>query len=393
MSLRLATRIARREMRGGVRGFRLFLACLALGVAAIAAVGSVRAAIEAGLAREGAALLGGDAELDFTYRFATVDERAWMAQQAEAVSEVVEFRSMAVVGEAADADRALTQVKAVDDLYPLIGATVLTPDMPLDRALAGQGAVMEQALIDRLGLSVGDRFMMGNQSFELRAALTREPDSAGGGFGLGPRTLVRQEALEGSGLIAPGTLFNTKYRLDLPAGTDLDALQTQASDAFSGSGMRWRDARNGAPGGVAQFVDRMSAFLILVGLSGLAVGGVGVSAAVRAYLSGKSEVIATLRALGGSTRLIFQVYFIQIGLLSVLGVAMGLVLGALVPLMLAPVIEARLPIPAAFALYPAPLFEAAVYGLLTAFAFTLWPMARAGDHRLGHRSGHFGRVV
>jgi len=149
MSLRLATRIARREMRGGVRGFRLFLACLALGVAAIAAVGSVRAAIEAGLAREGAALLGGDAELDFTYRFATVDERAWMAQQAEAVSEVVEFRSMAVVGEAADADRALTQVKAVDDLYPLIGATVLTPDMPLDRALAGQGAVMEQALIDR----------------------------------------------------------------------------------------------------------------------------------------------------------------------------------------------------------------------------------------------------
>jgi len=118
MSLRLATRIARREMRGGVRGFRLFLACLALGVAAIAAVGSVRAAIEAGLAREGAALLGGDAELDFTYRFATVDERAWMAQQAEAVSEVVEFRSMAVVGEAADADRALTQVKAVDDPGP-----------------------------------------------------------------------------------------------------------------------------------------------------------------------------------------------------------------------------------------------------------------------------------
>jgi len=141
---------------------------------------------------------------------------------------------------------------------------------------------------------------------------------------LGPRTLVRQEALEGSGLIAPGTLFNTKYRLDLPAGTDLDALQTQASDAFSGSGMRWRDARNGAPG-VAQFVDRMSAFLILVGLSGLAVGGVGVSAAVRAYLSGKSEVIATLRALGASTRLIFQVYFIQIGLLSVLGVAIALV--------------------------------------------------------------------
>jgi len=97
-------------MRGGLRGFRLFLACLALGVAAIAAVGSVRAAIEAGLAREGAALLGGAAELDFTYRFASPEERAWMAARATAVSEIVEFRSMAVVGD----DRALTQIKGVD---------------------------------------------------------------------------------------------------------------------------------------------------------------------------------------------------------------------------------------------------------------------------------------
>ncbi|MGR3473671.1 MAG: hypothetical protein ACU0CJ_05085, partial [Sulfitobacter sp.] len=61
MSLSLAARFARREMRGGLRGFRLLLACLALGVAALAAVGSVRAAIEAGLEAEGAALLGGDA--------------------------------------------------------------------------------------------------------------------------------------------------------------------------------------------------------------------------------------------------------------------------------------------------------------------------------------------
>ena len=155
MSLRLAGRFARREMRGGLRGFRLFLACLALGVAAIASVGSVRSAIEGGLQREGAALLGGAAEIDFTYRFATQNERDWIETQASAVSEVVEFRSMVVAGDGAAADRALTQVKAVDDLYPLVGEMALEPAMPLEQALGLEnglsGAVMERALSDRLG--------------------------------------------------------------------------------------------------------------------------------------------------------------------------------------------------------------------------------------------------
>ena len=223
MSLSLAARFARREMRGGLRGFRLLLACLALGVAALAAVGSVRAAIEAGLEAEGAALLGGDAELDFTYRSASPDEQAWMAERAERVSEIVEFRSMAVVGAGDTSERALTQVKAVDDLYPLIGEMVLDPALPLEQALetgpeGRPGAVMERALSDRLGLAPGDVFALGETEFRLTALIEREPDSAASGFSLGPRTLVRRAALDGSGLLAPGTLFNSKYRLDLQIG-------------------------------------------------------------------------------------------------------------------------------------------------------------------------------
>ncbi|MEN8935482.1 MAG: FtsX-like permease family protein, partial [Planktotalea arctica] len=380
MSLSLAARFARRELRGGLRGFRIFLACLALGVAAIAAVGTVRAAIEAGLAREGAALLGGDAELELTYRFATKDERAWMQSRAARVSEIADFRSMAVVGD----QRGLTQVKAVDANYPLIGDVALNPPMPIADALAEQsvlpGAVMEQVLIDRLGLQISDIFKLGTQEFRLTAALLSEPDSAGGGFGLGPRIIVRRAALEASGLLEAGTLFSSKYRLALPAGADLDALSAEANAAFAQSGLRWRDARNGAPG-VAQFVDRLGAFLILVGLSGLAVGGVGVSAAVSSYLKGKTAVIATLRTLGAERGVIFQTYFIQIGVLSLLGIAIGLVLGALAPLLLAPLITERLPIPAAFALYPKPLFEAALYGILTALIFTTWPLARTENIR------------
>ena len=276
-----------------------------LGVAAIAAVGLVRAAIERGLQDQGAVLLGGDAQMEFTYRFALPEERAWMDARAERVSEIVDFRSMAVIGEGEAAERALTQVKGVDGLYPLTGAVVLDPPVPLADALAGAdgmpGAVMDKVLVDRLGLSVGDTFRLGTQTFRLGAVLLREPDSTAGGFALGPRTIVTTAGLAGSGLLEPGTLFETEYRLDLPDGADLEAMKLQAEAAFEDKGMSWSDSRRAAPG-VERFVDRIGSFLVLVGLAGLAVGGVGVSAAVRAYLEGKVPTIATLKTVGAEGR-------------------------------------------------------------------------------------------
>ncbi len=373
MSLTVARKIARRELRGGLQGFRIFLACLILGVAAIAAVGSVRESIRAGLEQEGATILGGDAEIELTYRFATDEERAWMEDTALDVAELVDFRSLAVVGD----ERGLTQVKSVDSAYPLLGEVVLDPAIPLSQALDGAnglpGAVMEDILAQRLGLAPGDTFRLGAQEFTFTATLINEPDSATGGFGLGPRTIVRTEALADSGLIQPGTLFETEYKLKLPENADLDALRAEAEQTFTGT--RWRDRRNGAPG-VQQFVDRLSSFLVLVGLAGLAVGGVGISAAVSAYLERKTAVIATLKTLGAETRTIFQTYFLQIGALTIVGLIAGLALGAIVPLLLAPILESRLPVPAVFQLHFRPLGEAALYGVLAAMIFTLWPLAR-----------------
>ena len=383
--LALAWRIARRELRGGLGGFRVFLACLALGVAAIAGVGTVQSAIERGLSDQGAVILGGDAEMQFTYRFASDEEREFMRRRAAKVSEVVDFRSMAVVGQGDAAERALTQVKGVDGAYPLLGAVVLEPDMPLADALAVRdglpGGVMDRVMADRLGLTVGGRFRLGVQEFRLAAVLLREPDAAAGGFNMGPRTIVATGALlDGSGLLGPGTLYETKYRLLLPEGADLLAVKARAEARFRDTGLRWQDRRNGAPG-VNRFVERIGSFLVLVGLAGLAVGGVGVSAAVRAYLDGKGEVIATLRTLGAEGRLVFLIYLMQVGVLTGAGVVLGLVLGAGVPLALGPVITAAMPVPLAMAVYPGPLAEAAFYGVLTALLFTLLPLSRTARVR------------
>lgn len=380
MSMVMAARIARRELRGGIKGFGVFLACLALGVAAIAAVGMVRAAIEAGLRDQGAMLLGGDAQAEFTYRFANPDELAYLQGIAVTVSEIVDFRSMAVVGADAAESRALTQVKAVDDAYPLLGTVELAGGVGLDTALADAGglpgAVMDKVLAGQLGLEVGGTFKLGLQGFHLGGLVEREPDSAAGGFALAPRTIVRTAGLANSGLIGPGTLFDTAYRLDLPEGADLAALEAEAEAKFRDSGLRWSDSRRAAPG-VERFVERIGAFLVLVGLAGLTVGGVGVAAAVRAYLDRKLATIATLKVLGAEGKLIFRAYLLQIVALSVLGVSMGLLLGVGLPLLFSGLIEAALPFPAEVSLYPRPVIEAATYGVLTALLFALWPLARS----------------
>ena len=380
MSLKIAFRFAMRELRGGLRGFRVFLACLALGVAAIAAVGTVRAGIEAGLEKEGAALLGGDAEVEFTYRFAREDELAWLDTISTQVPETVDFRSMVVVERGENTERGLSQIRAVDSAYPLVGKVTLDPEIPLDAALADHGVVLERILADRLGLVAGDTVKLGTQTFTLRAILERYPDNASGGFGLGPRTIVLTSDLKGTGLLEEGSMFSTNYRLTLPPNPNLEALEKATEDQFRDQGLRWRDSRRGA-GGTARFVERIGAFLILMGLSGLAVGGVGVSAAVRAYLSGKTSVIATLKTLGATRNTVFLTYFIQIGILTILGVAIGLALGGTIPLLAAPLIAEALPIPSDFTLQIAPLAEAALYGILAALIFTLWPLARTEQIR------------
>ncbi|MCF6304589.1 MAG: FtsX-like permease family protein [Rhodobacteraceae bacterium] len=378
MSLAIASKIAARELKGGLNGFRIFLLCLALGVSAIAAVGTVRSAIQAGLDNESAALLGGDAELQFTYRFANETEQQWIADNTSQASEIVDFRSM--VNHDPTRQSALTQVKGIDAFYPLYGTITLSPEMDLQTALETRnglpGLIAAPSLIDRLQVTYGDILRLGAQEFELRATLVSEPDSGAAGFRLGPRVMVKTTDLAQSGLLAEGTLFESRFRLRLPPSTDLAALEAEALEKFANGGIRWRDRRNATPG-ISDFVDRMSLFLVLVGLAGMAVGGVGVAAAVRSYLEQKTETIATLKSLGATRGIIFTVYLMQIGVLSLIGIALGLLIGGGLPTLLTPLLAEQLPIPVQSGFYPGPLFEAAIYGILTALIFSIWPLARA----------------
>ena len=384
MTLAIPIHLAWRELRGGLSGLRIFLACLACGVTAITAIGTVHTSIEVGLSEEGATLLGGDAQMEFSYRFANDTERNWISNNTVKMSEVVEFRSMLTVDKLNKTERGLTQIKAVDDAYPLNGDIILAPPQSLSHALNGRdgipGAVVDDVLIQQLGLSIGDIFRLGYQDFILTAELIKEPDNTMGGVGFGARTIVRTRALDNAGLLAPGTLFSTKYRLELPQNTDMTDFKQQAISEFEGTGMQWLDSRNGAPQ-TAEFVERLGAFLVLVSLSGLAVGGIGISASVNTFLTRKTAVIATLRTLGANQAVIFQTYFLQISILALFGISIGLLLGTLLPWIFSSLLQSILPVPIVLKLYLAPLLEATLYGILTSLIFSLWPLSRTSDAR------------
>jgi putative ABC transport system permease protein len=369
----LAWRLARRELRGGTRGFRIFLACLALGVAVIAAVGSLAAAIEAGLRHDARALLGGDVDLHLALRPASAAERSWLAEQGR-LSETADLRAMARLP--AGDRRSLIELKAVDRAYPLYGTIALSPEIGLAAALADRGAVVEPALLDRLRLRIGDAIRIGAADFTVRATIAHEPDAISGAFAFGPKVIVAQAALADTGLIVPGTLVGYSYRLRLPAGADAKAFAAAAGRRFPDAGWRIRDIGNAAPG-LERLLDRLRVFLTLVGLTALLVGGVGIGNAVRGYLAGKIATIATLKCLGAPARLIFATYLAQTLTLAAGGIALGLVIGALAPSAIAPFLPARFPVAPRLDLYPEPLLLAAAFGLLATLAFALWPIAEA----------------
>ena len=387
----VAFRFAARELRHGVRGLRgfgVFLGCLALGVAAIAGVQSTASSIVTGLRADGREILGGDLALRAVYRDLAPDHRALIERTAAATTHFTEMRTMARLPDDAETG-VLVELKAVDGRYPLFGRVEARrddgTDVPLAEALARTdrgtwGALVDPALAERLDLEEGDALAIGGIALEVRGTIEREPDRAGSGgpFGFWPRVLVSLDALAASELLREGSLVYHQYALRLAEGVRADAVQAEIGRTLRDAGWQVRTFEDAAPQ-VRRMVERLGTFLSLVGLTALLVGGVGVGNAVRAWLDTRLGVIATLKCIGAPRRVVFSTYLSQLTVIAGLGVLAGLAAGALVPLAVGRLLEALLPTPVAVGVYPGVLGLAALFGLLTAVTFTIWPLSRAHE--------------
>ncbi len=370
----LAWRLCRRELRSGIVGFRIYLACLSLGVASIAGISSVSHAIIAGLNADASSLLGGEVDLQLSQRPANEEQLAWLQANGK-VSSIVETRTMA--RNPARTAHQLIELKAVDKNYPLFGEIKLLHGGSLSTALVRQddvwSAVAGPGLLKQLGLKKGDLVSVGKTEFRIAGIIKHEPDRGTQVFALGPRLMVPLSALPETSLIKPGSLAHYHYRIDMDA--PVHQWIRKLNERFGNAGWRIRDINNASPG-LQQFVDRVTLFLTLVCLTTLLVGGVGVCNSVKAYLQSRTEVIATLKCIGATNRLIFYIYMLQILVLSLGGIATGLVIGVLMPLIAQSLIADYLPFASDIRIYPTALLLASTFGILVVLLFTLWPLSR-----------------
>ncbi len=369
----LAWRFALRDLRGGLLGLRLLAICLFLGVAALAAVGSLSSAIVAELSARGKVILGGDLQMEVVQRVAEPAERAAFAKVGT-MSETVRMRAMAstIDGE----NSVLVELKGVDAAYPLYGNFTLEKGALTARP-NGTDVAIAPALAERLSLKVGDPLRIGEAQLRVIGIISQEPDRVGEGFTLGPVALVDQAGIAATKLVQPGSLYTMKYRIK--TGARDPALAGDALvKAFPSGGWEVRDRTNGAPS-TRRFIERLGQFLALVGLTSLIVAGIGVGNGVTSYLEDKRSGIATLKALGATSNTIFITYLLQIMIVALGGIIAGLAFGALSPWAIKTFAGNALPVQPSVALYPMPLLISAAFGILIAVGFALVPLARARD--------------
>ena len=376
----LAWRFSLRELRGGLKGFRILVACLSLGVAAISGVGSLSQSIEAGLQRDAKKLLGGDVALRLLHREATEAQLGYLRANGR-LSAVVEMRAMARGIKYID-KRSLVELKAIDNLYPLIGNIALKKGKNLADALARKGGVwgaaVEANLLPKLKIKLGDMVKVGEGQFLITAIVDKEPDRVANILSFGPRLMIRAEALAETKLVQPGSQIRYRYRIQVPDGQNASDWIERLKAAFPKAGWRIRTTEQAAPG-LQRFIDRMTLFLSFVGLTTLLVGGVGVTNAVDSYLESKTRVIATLKCLGAPSGLVFRIYFLQILALAGFGIVAGLIVGGLGPVAAISAMKGLLPVEPVADIYPLPLFLATIFGILVSLTFALWPLARARE--------------
>ncbi|MGI9350518.1 MAG: ABC transporter permease [Rhizobiaceae bacterium] len=369
--IHLAVRFALRELRGGLRGFYIFLGCIALGVAAIGGVNSVAQSITNGIAAEGQAILGGDLSFSLVQREAGPAQKSFLNSNGS-ITTLITMRGMARLPDGSD--QTLVEIKAVDNTYPHYGTFSLAGISTA--SLEENQVAVDPLLLERLDVEIGGELEIGSEKFTLIAAVDNEPDKVGDNIGFGPRLMMSLEGLEKTGLIQPGSLLRYHYKLkvDDPTDSRIAEITEQAKDRFPDAGWRIRSRDNAAPA-LTRSVERFSQFLTLVGLTSLIVGGVGVANATRAFLETKRPVIASLKSLGAPGRFVFQLYMVQILIMAGLGILIGLLLATAMPYAARAALSTLLPISQGTLFFPQALAPGILYGVLTTLIFSIWPLA------------------
>ncbi len=394
--------MAWRETRGAWRHFLYFFVCIAVGVGALVGVSLFAAHVDRAVTKEAKGLLGGDLEIRSSYPLGAKgqDILQSLGDRGVAATHVSELVAMAARTDSGIVHGQATQIvelKAVDSSYPLYGAMRLQPALSLNQLLhpdtamcrdaACLGAVVQESLLIRMGLAVGERIKIGQATFFITGVVRTEPDRMANAFSLGPRVMVSREGLRASELIKPGSRVRERHLLKVPTGTPLESLRAELRGRFAADSVRVAGYRDAQPQ-LKQFLDQMARYLGLVGLTALFIGGLGVAMSVQAFLQEKMKTIAILKTVGADSATVVSVYVVQalgLGLLgSLAGILLGILLQRVLPPLLAGVYVTDLldqlgATTDLSAISAGPLLKGGTLGLLATVIFTLWPLLKVRE--------------
>ncbi len=391
--------MAWRETRGAWRHFLYFFICIAVGVGALVGVSLFAAHVDRAVTKEARGLLGGDIEIRSAHALSAKGREVLssLEERGIAATHVRELVAMAARTENGPGSGQATQIvelKAVESSYPFYGILRLEPEEPLARLLRPEtgacgpalcyGAVVQEALLLRMGIARGDRIKIGQATFLITGLVRTEPDRMANAFSLGPRVLISQEGLQAAALIKPGSRVRERLLLRLPAGMALEPLRAELRGRLAADNVRVSGYRDAQPQ-LKQFLDQLSRYLGLIGLTALFIGGLGVALSIQAFLQEKWKTIAILKTVGADSATVVRTYVVQalgLGLLgSLAGMLLGILLQRVLPPLLAGVFVSDLldQLGASADLSTAsigPLLKGGALGLLTTLLFTLWPLLR-----------------
>jgi putative ABC transport system permease protein len=369
--VKLPIRLALRDLRGGLSGLGLLWLCLAVAIAGLAAVTSLASSVDRAIADNGRQLLGGDLMVTVSQRQANEEERAALDTLGR-WSKGTSTRAMLV---ASSGRSILSELSGVDSAWPLAGKLEMAPDgkRPQDAEIA-----IGREIAERLELSAGDRLRVGRASYRVSAVIEKAPGASG--FALAPPSVMDETGLAMSGLIQPGSISTTSYRILLPQGADAEAAGKQFQRQFPEGG--WRaTSREEAGAGTRRFIDRLGQMLLLVALSALAIGGLGMSSAAAAFAASRRPSIAVLKLVGATRRTVDTMLLDEIGVIAFTAILAGLAVGAAAPALVGKLTEGLLPVTPDTGPQWAALGKAALFGALISFAASWRMVANAGETR------------
>ena len=365
--------LAWRDARPARRRLLLFTSSISIGVAALVAIDSYSANVVRSVAEQSRTILGADLSISARQPFTgpIVQLIDSLRGAGAEVDYATDFSSMAVVPRLKGTR--LVQVNGVGPKIPFYGEMQTDPVGRWASLQSGRNALVDASLLAGLGAHTGDTLVLGDARFQIVGTLVNVPGDVGIASALGPRVYIGQRYVTETGLLGFGSRAEYEARLKLPAGVDADRFESEHRETLRAEHVRARTVRD-TESSLTRAVDQLHSFLGVVGLVALLLGGIGVAAAIRAYVAEKTDSIAVLRCIGATSWQVLVIYLLQAAVLGFAGAALGALLGVAAQFALPHVLGDFMPVDVSPALEARAIIAGLAVGVWVASIFALIPL-------------------